>query len=590
MKLFNHLVVASCMCATSFSAFADDFYLNNTWNWGDLSNATKFTEISTDNDGNTTYQAMVGRLNAYSVDYRANYYLMSVDSKENKTYYNVSDGLKTVSEADLVNGKIEGLGTDSQGLENLDYEGITFTGFTTGTYASDNFQSYFEGYVGEPVKHMLLTLVVDKDGNVVSLNFKKPTDYNIPVGLPTYLVVQPSNTPLVKTGSYAYSAHFDKLTGSVRITDTTDSNINCLSLGARLYTKIYEDTAANQLVLFKSGDSQENHYEGKFEKNDIGGEMNLDLYQGTNGVGASYSIDIETTLYDVDLTFYYDMLYRKDTATLPERLNEDDEYIVNNPEGKVLFEETASMKTMEITKTLSAEELEDIFSKSYNGQLKIKYNMTQQAVDDVINNTQSSSSNFNFYLNTSNNNWDNETILMEFDSLTSDGELLYTTTLTDFDDAFYIDQLFTTVTTTNDESTTTTSNVDFKANSSDGVLSLEFAEEGSGSDTAVAQDVVAFSVNNEKKTTVTENGLPFYLRTTNGSQAVIKFYYNYANPSLSYVVIDVNGTVTGVENISVDNENAPVEFFNLNGVRVSGTTPGLYIRRQGNKATKVVVR
>jgi hypothetical protein len=59
---------------------------------------------------------------------------------------------------------------------------------------------------------------------------------------------------------------------------------------------------------------------------------------------------------------------------------------------------------------------------------------------------------------------------------------------------------------------------------------------------------------------------------------------------LSYVVIDVNGTVTGVENISVDNENAPVEFFNLNGVRVSGTTPGLYIRRQGNKATKVVVR
>jgi hypothetical protein len=216
--------------------------------------------------------------------------------------------------------------------------------------------------------------------------------------------------------------------------------------------------------------------------------------------------------------------------------------------------------------------------------------MTQQAVDDVINNTQSSSSNFNFYLNTSNNNWDNETILMEFDSLTSDGELLYTTTLTDFDDAFYIDQLFTTVTTTNDESTTTTSNVDFKANSSDGILSLEFAEEGSGSDTAVAQDVVAFSVNNEKKTTVTENGLPFYLRTTNGSQAVIKFYYNYANPSLSYVVIDVNGTVTGVENISVDNENAPVEFFNLNGVRVSGTTPGLYIRRQGNKATKVVVR
>ena len=51
---------------------------------------------------------------------------------------------------------------------------------------------------------------------------------------------------------------------------------------------------------------------------------------------------------------------------------------------------------------------------------------------------------------------------------------------------------------------------------------------------------------------------------------------------------------SGVEDItveSVDND-APVEFFNLNGVRVAADnlTPGLYIKRQGKKAEKVVIK
>ena len=51
---------------------------------------------------------------------------------------------------------------------------------------------------------------------------------------------------------------------------------------------------------------------------------------------------------------------------------------------------------------------------------------------------------------------------------------------------------------------------------------------------------------------------------------------------------------TGVEDVITDEpaEDAPVEFYNLNGIRVNGENlaPGLYIRRQGNKATKVLVR
>jgi hypothetical protein len=48
----------------------------------------------------------------------------------------------------------------------------------------------------------------------------------------------------------------------------------------------------------------------------------------------------------------------------------------------------------------------------------------------------------------------------------------------------------------------------------------------------------------------------------------------------------------GVANIAVSDSNAPVEYYNLNGVRVDSNnlTNGLYIRRQGNKATKVIVK
>ena len=55
-----------------------------------------------------------------------------------------------------------------------------------------------------------------------------------------------------------------------------------------------------------------------------------------------------------------------------------------------------------------------------------------------------------------------------------------------------------------------------------------------------------------------------------------------------------SGKSTGIEDVIVEEsaEDAPVEFYNLNGIRVSGENlaPGLYIRRQGNKATKVLVR
>lgn len=48
---------------------------------------------------------------------------------------------------------------------------------------------------------------------------------------------------------------------------------------------------------------------------------------------------------------------------------------------------------------------------------------------------------------------------------------------------------------------------------------------------------------------------------------------------------------SGVVEIVID-ENAPVEYFNIQGVKVDveNAAPGLYIRRQGNVATKVIVK
>ncbi|MDO5395231.1 MAG: hypothetical protein Q4F07_04630, partial [Bacteroidales bacterium] len=52
------------------------------------------------------------------------------------------------------------------------------------------------------------------------------------------------------------------------------------------------------------------------------------------------------------------------------------------------------------------------------------------------------------------------------------------------------------------------------------------------------------------------------------------------------------GASSGVDNIIADDTDAPVEYYNLQGVRVAAEnlSTGIYIRRQGSKATKVLIR
>ena len=67
----------------------------------------------------------------------------------------------------------------------------------------------------------------------------------------------------------------------------------------------------------------------------------------------------------------------------------------------------------------------------------------------------------------------------------------------------------------------------------------------------------------------------FELVTTDKEAGTIQLYVN---------------SEAGVNDIVVDEANAPVEYYNLQGVRVANPENGLYIRVQGKKATKVLVK
>lgn len=49
------------------------------------------------------------------------------------------------------------------------------------------------------------------------------------------------------------------------------------------------------------------------------------------------------------------------------------------------------------------------------------------------------------------------------------------------------------------------------------------------------------------------------------------------------------GGTSGIDDIEIDNANAPVEYYNLQGVKVQNPENGLYIKKQGKKVSKVVL-
>lgn len=71
----------------------------------------------------------------------------------------------------------------------------------------------------------------------------------------------------------------------------------------------------------------------------------------------------------------------------------------------------------------------------------------------------------------------------------------------------------------------------------------------------------------------------FYLENTAESGPVL----------FTYAKVVFSNTPTGINGISSD-VDAPVEYYNLNGVRVYEPADGIFIRRQGSKVSKVVLK
>lgn len=73
----------------------------------------------------------------------------------------------------------------------------------------------------------------------------------------------------------------------------------------------------------------------------------------------------------------------------------------------------------------------------------------------------------------------------------------------------------------------------------------------------------------------------------------ITFYEGEESPGCNYTVemVTVDDIFTpsaGVESL-IDDANAPVEYYNLQGVKVANPEKGIYIKKQGSKSTKVIL-
>lgn len=70
---------------------------------------------------------------------------------------------------------------------------------------------------------------------------------------------------------------------------------------------------------------------------------------------------------------------------------------------------------------------------------------------------------------------------------------------------------------------------------------------------------------------------------------IVGFVSSYNGNAQFQPISVVENSSSAIDEIGVD-ENAPVEFFNLQGVRVENPENGIFVRRQGGKVSKVVIR
>lgn len=73
-----------------------------------------------------------------------------------------------------------------------------------------------------------------------------------------------------------------------------------------------------------------------------------------------------------------------------------------------------------------------------------------------------------------------------------------------------------------------------------------------------------------------------------GTSLIITGFVNYYN-KYQISPIEIKADDSGVDSVAAD-VNTPAEYYNMLGVRVANPAPGLYIKRQGGKTVKVLVK
>ena len=84
-----------------------------------------------------------------------------------------------------------------------------------------------------------------------------------------------------------------------------------------------------------------------------------------------------------------------------------------------------------------------------------------------------------------------------------------------------------------------------------------------------------------------ENGVTTFLTSLDNVMCVMT---NSKLPNV-YIFTNLLNAVSGIEDVVADSDNnAPVEYYNLQGIKVENPESGVYIRVQGNTVTKVLIK
>lgn len=599
MKPFNRFFIVAALLAASTSASATDYYLRGEVNkYTGYNVIYKFTDVtSVAKTGYPTYQLTLESLSGpFKIGGE------STVIEDEQDYWN---NTTLVNEVQVTGWDEINLGADDANTLSFDSP-VTLTSHED-TSVSANNVSLTDYYV----EHVVLTLI-DKQDGTYELKLEKATNESIYKGVPSFLYVVNSDGRLypeyrlIKGDGDNYTVYFDHFGGSeLTIADRKSDDTPCINLKVEYSTTFYPTNDGKNMELSQKSQSFVNGGDAinKTVNYDLeNGTFDLDLYQSAWG-GYKWTIWDGGLLYGLTFNFKYDI------------------------------------STNEKSKDSGYSEFEKTADKIYNGVLTVGYDVSASAFDEETTSIDVD----HFYVKSSEfDGWATEKAMTrdtnsDYTDANGDQYQVYTLDIPgDFDGAFYIlDNIITyTQTTTtsdgvqaaseDDSSATTTTittsskDVTYKGSASDKDVVYGYDvlpetttsadepsaasdgdEESTSSSTTtdkVATNIVDFKTFGDVKATdTTSAGIPFYAISSGGAQIVFK--YNVNDPSKSIVqYIAADGTVstlTGSEDITLIAPNEGVtEYYNLNGIRINGepTAPGLYIRRAGNKATKVIIR